>query len=298
MPAWLELDAQCGELSATGRPFRTGTATRTGPEFTPRIVLGEGTLRERGLTDERLKSVALDLLHADEIAGARLGLGKIRLCKTLHPEEQGRNHVFMWYDRWQIDLTYSFGWCEGENKVVRLPAFVTAVVPDATASIVALNVLDAATYARQRIRAAGTGSLSDRCMRPYWARLKEKRRELIEFIGQRLTAQDELRRGNERLKAANKSIQSWISLAFDRMMGRSDVLAAIVAGRVALANIDAMLEDDEMHPWQIADEVIQSLDRVESVLRSRAVADLVAYGFGHRLLTETSFAALGDTDQQ
>ena len=98
--------------------------------------------------------------------------------------------------------------------------------------------------------------------------------------------------------AADEAIRSWLSMAFDRVVGLSGALRAVVSGGVGLPNIERMLDNDDVAPWEIADEAGRSIERLESVLRSRAMADVVTYGFGHRLLTETNFAALGDADKR
>lgn len=279
-PAWLQLKEECGERSVTR-------------------LSGWGVYGPR---EDRLRNAAVYFLHSDDVAPARLGLGTVSVCLIQHEAERGNNGELLWYRHRQIDLTFSFGWCPGEPKVVRLPPFPYIAHYDAGASIAGVNILNAATYAGKRmIGEAEAGRQNDRCRDgwgAYRARLSEKKAELAEFLREKLAARDALGlgAGKARMRAANEALQSWISVAFDRAIGRSDIVDLILSGRVAVPDSGVMLEDPGLRPWDVADEAVRRLERLETVLRSRAMEDAVEYGFGHRLLTEAGFAALGDAE--
>ena len=156
------------------------------------------------------------------------------------------------------------------------------------------SVLDALRWGDDRT-AAAKRQLSDRCWSRYLERLDEKRRELAEYVRGRLEGREDVTRGGERMNALRQAMRSWISMAFDVIRDRADVVGKIVSGRVGLPDIAGMLQDG---PWTIADQADRTIERAEKLLRSRGMRDVVEYGFGHRLLTEAEFAVLGDMEEQ
>ena len=59
---------------------------------------------------------------------------------------------------------------------------------------------------------------------------------------------------------------------------------------------DLMVMLDELpYSWDIVEEASRAVDEWEQALRSGAMEDVVAYGFGHRLLTEADIPALRES---
>ena len=302
-PAWWR-DTQ-GE-DAVAEPSQ-GSQWYTGGEYPAWLKLGPvpacgSPYSAYNMSEERFRGVAMNLLHADEMAPARLGMGDVVVCFSTPLVEQ----VYR-AELYQIEMMYVFDYCGDvrEGKRLRLPSYPH--YPDSYTDYTGVPyeaatfrmIRDWMTYANERVAEASEGSarVSESCRRRYLARFEEKKRELADFLRQRLNARDGLLSGLERTGAGNDALRSWIAVAFDKAIGRSGLVDGIMSGRVALPDVGGMLEKESVDPWEIADEAVRRLDLVESVLRSRAMADVVEYGFGHRLLTETTFVSLGDVAQ-
>ena len=115
---------------------------------------------------------------------------------------------------------------------------------------------------------------------------------------------DEVIRTLEREMAIrNAYLRSWIALAFYDSIGRSDSVRALMEDVVRLPDRPGDWRPVEppvtptppTHAAQEVGLVVQSgIRRMEEFLRSVAMQDVVEYGYGHSLLMETAFPALGD----
>jgi len=263
------------------------------------------TERLRGRTG-LLSNIALEFLFLDETAPARLGMGYISYCirRSRNFATVGNRYGSRAFDLSQLEMVYEFDfgeYCPVGSKVVRWPVLSTNRFAASAGRFADLGnlvyslMMGWITYARERVDdAAKERRLSGECWNSYLEQFEEKRGDLSEYVRRGLGERPEIARSSQRTVALAQAIQSWIAVAFDRARVRVGVVDDTVAGRVGLPDVAAMLQDDELYPWKIADQAEHSIDQLEAVLRSRVMRDAVEYGFGHRLLTDSEFAVLGD----
>ena len=102
----------------------------------------------------------------------------------------------------------------------------------------------------------------------------------------------------EDLFVAGAHLRSWISLALNDAIGRSDTAFEVSVNLIGLPNVREMVEagglGSSSWSWTLAEDVAARIRDFETTLRSSAMLDAAAHGYWHRALTGTRFENLGD----
>ena len=267
----------------------------------------------RDLVDSRFAGRTIgDWLHPAEMAPARLGMGRIDICESLQGEFSGTS----W--RGRVSLAFAFDYCEGEARIVRSPefakgAFIFVVDRVSLANFfrgfggypVSVSVRDWAGELRRHIdsmvhygvAADKVPRLTAACRQRYRRGLEEKRQELSIYVGERLAEEEAFDRAGDELLRLGRLVQLWVWTAFDKAVGRSEAAAAIVSGEIGMPRLMRMLQIEGRkfgYSWEILEEAERRIEELAGALRSSAMREVVEYGFGHRLVTETVWGELGD----
>ena len=153
-------------------------------------------------------------------------------------------------------------------------------------------------------------TLSD-CHEGYVEAFAYKQQELSEYLKRKLEELESVRTLSRDIALANLHIRSWLSIAFRDLLGQSYLFTALTSGEVAIRTPQEILEEGEnCYAWElwrvwrverdVEDEMEErcrfdrSLKRFENILKSQAMHDVVDYGYGNRVLTDTRFGNLAD----
>ena len=149
------------------------------------------------------------------------------------------------------------------------------------------------------------GGASDNLLECYWAAVRRPRgiqalgTESCEPDAAELLGSEGFRDVELGLAMAALDIRSWLAFAFDDRVYRSEVLYAVVAGLIGLPDVRQMIESvglrSSMWSWTLFDDVDALIENLENELRSGSMREVVARGYGHRVLTGMRF---GNLDRQ
>ena len=143
------------------------------------------------------------------------------------------------------------------------------------------------------------GTLDDTCHQYYLDRFKEKHQVLSNYVRDKVFESEDFKIIERDMLIANTYLRSWFGLAFDNLIGRSDVVTSIVLGEIGFPDIRQMLKTSQYAGFASVLEkgVGEEILALKDELRSLALYDdIEMYGYGHRVLTGTHFDNIGGVD--
>lgn len=294
LPDWLTIHRYdgCGLSELERRAMRLEGSTR---RRSAGLNASDGALEWSPASADWFRgSGILNYVHPDDLIPARFGMGKVEVCVTgaRHPRTE------------QVQLAMQI-WSSGRGSAAReacrsLLLDDVAQGPRTPGNEFDLSglPLELAGRVRERrpvlIDASVTDGSMSACQNLYQAQFAAKQKELSGYLRERLSESDRFKEIARNLNIASAHLRTWIALALDNAMARSATVAMVASGGM-FPDLEAMLDDPTRGPtWRLVDEAGDMLQSLEEVLRSEAMRDALTFGYGHRWLTGTGFAALGD----
>lgn len=273
----------------------------------------------------------LQFLHGNDLMPVRLGIGNIDVCVLA---DQGRDlEVTLSSGNQMIDAILNVGVdVVGGINVPVLPynnklTFAIWYTPGADTECPRTKLLHEGVEAEaleggpvrdwsplllavgDRVRERGpvligrenASSEASACVEGlYDERFEAKRRTLSDHVRSRLGDDPEFAEITRALKIAHLHLRSWLALALDDARWRSELVEEVLSHLAAFPDLERLMRDTQGqgYAWDVVEDGLGKVDRIEELLSSRRMRDAVLYGAGHRYLTKARFVVLdGPADE-
>ena len=235
----------------------------------------------------------LGLLHPDSLMPARLGIGRLSVCARYARGGTRTTRTRLAVQVWFTD-TATIQLDETGCSAMLWSGVVEATGEDDAASSLFWRAAVKIRRSPPLIDPTATGDEMSGCQRRYLRAVEAARSAMLRYVADELTGG----RGSERatrsaldLSLSSAHLRQWIDVAFGGVSS-SLLLDGFRLGFFRLPDLLSALGENAEPAGRILDDTARRIRRIESVLQSPAMRDLVTYGSADRRFTETTVASL------
>ena len=228
----------------------------------------------------------LGLLPEGSLMPARMGMGQLNVCARYALSDTGRKRLAL--QLWFRD-TATIRLEEQSCTTLLWSGQVETTGGDAVASSLLWRAAVKSRRSVPLIDTIATDEELSACQRRYLRAVEAERTDQRRHVAAGLTAG----RGSEPttrialdLRVSSANLRKWLDVAFGGVAG-SALREAVALGFLDLPDISTTLGQHDAEPAGLVDDIARQLRRIEHVLRSPQMRDLVAYGSGDRRFTDT-----------
>lgn len=278
---------------------------------TPAVQAGRGSRRRRiSLGDEEWTTGRigtqwfeddgiLQFLHGNDLMPVRLGIGGIDVCLVVG----GRDRANYLVTALALAIWYTPG-ADTECPRTLLLHEVARLESEAYSSPFVRLMLNVGSRVRGRgpvlVGRENASSEASACVEGlYNERFEAKRQALSDYVRSRLEDDAEFAEIARALMIAHLHLRSWLALALDDARWRSEVVEEVLSRAAAFPDLTELIGvQGQGYAWDVVEDGLGRVERIEELLSSRRMRDAVLYGAGHRYLTKAHFVVLdGPADE-
>ena len=248
----------------------------------------------------------LQFLHGNDLMPVRLGIGNIEVCDMVGGTRDFGNSFDSKIDALALAIWYTPG-ADTECPRTLLLHEVAGLESEASEAhswSIASLMLKIESRVRGRwpvlIGRENASSEASACVEGlYNERFEAKRQALSDYVRSRLEDDAEFAEISRALMIAHLHLRSWLALALDDARWRSEVVEEVLSRAAAFPDLTELIgTQGQGYAWDIVDDGLGRVERIEELLSSRRMRDAVLYGAGHRYLTKAHFVVLdGPADE-
>lgn len=228
----------------------------------------------------------LGLLPEGSLMPARLGMGQLNVCARYALSDTGRKRlaVQLWFrDTATIRLE------EQSCTTLLWSGKVEATRGDEVAPSLFWRAAVKSRRSAPLIDTTATNEGLSACQRRYLRAVEAERADQRRHVAAGLTAghgSEPTTRIALDFRVSSANLRKWLDVAFGGVAG-SALREAVALGFLDLPDISTTLGRHDAEPAGLVDDIARQLRRIEHVLRSPQMRDLVAYGSGDRRFIDT-----------